>query len=187
MGRGNFLQGQEEKVSTAHRARSAQFVSLPCWRLSRCAAPWLTPGSFFFTLPQDVRRVFDHLAGFARRTALGKTLAEKQTRLSELPRDQDTDKERGELESEVADIKMDLKNRQDDVKKVITNRDLDQALRALNRVCNKKQLEASHRAFFLRVVALALSAHVRTLARARARSVRARYSADRTPLVWHDC
>lgn len=119
-----------------------------------------------------MRRVFDHLAGFARRTTLGKTLAEKQTRLSELPRDQDTDKERGELESEVADIKMDLKNRQDDVKKVITNRDLDQALRALNRVCNKKQLEASHRAFFLSVVAGTQCARAHT--RARACTLRAR-------------
>ena len=83
--------------------------------------------------------MFDHLAGFARRSHLTKGLADKQTKHSELPRSGETERE--QLEREITEIKAELKTRMDDVKKTVTIRDLDQALRALNRVCTKKQLE----------------------------------------------
>ena len=93
---------------------------------------------------KDVHRVFDHLAGFARRSFLSKGLVEKQTKHSELPRS-GTETEREQLEREIAETKAELKTRMDDMKKVVTIRDLDQALRALNRVCTKKQLEVRSR------------------------------------------
>ena len=89
--------------------------------------------------------MFDHLAGYARRSFLNKTLIDKQTKLSELPRT-GNETEREQLEREIADVKTELKARMDDPKKVVAIRDLDQALRALNRVCNKKQLEVRARA-----------------------------------------
>ena len=115
-----------------------------------------------FILPQDVRRVFEFLAGNfkrAHRDMLPAKLTAKKSQLAEMQRsDQqtsthkviddggiadDTQRSDWSLSLEIAALETEINDTKqlEDGPQVITIKDLDHALRTLGRQCTKKQLE----------------------------------------------
>lgn len=90
---------------------------------------------------QDVRRVFEFLAGNSSRAKLEllpQKLAKMKTQLIETAAVED---ETAALSLEIQELEEELATAKEERRPVINIRDLDHALKTLGRSCNKKQLE----------------------------------------------
>jgi hypothetical protein len=111
---------------------------------------------------KDLRRVFDHLAGYVHRRNLTRTIQPKIDRqvgllaykkspdTTEVPVADGRQMSMADVESEaqtltvdIFSIRQQLKQLAENPQKKISVRDLDQALRALGKTCSRKELEVS--------------------------------------------